>query len=178
MYWNFLFTKITQNFSMKMLKATWYIVLGMTNMGNVKGKKIGFLIRGIYSGHTEKLPPSLSKFFPVFFWNFITQTGFFKFFRFFKSSFKYFPVFQFGQKGGDGQNIYPCFWFMCVNLTLIWRFGSGSEVRFGNRLKSTRILYVTNWILSRNCSLWVIECKPCEEYYLLLFLVSFPVNHL
>ena len=38
------------------------------------------------------------------------------FFPFFNSSFKFFPVFHFGQKfptlpregGGDGQNIYPC----------------------------------------------------------------------
>ena len=50
--------------------------------------------RGIYSGQPEKLFPRLSKFFPVFG---IFITGFFKVFQFFQSSFKFFPIFQFGQ---------------------------------------------------------------------------------
>ena len=79
--------------------------------------------RGIYSGQPEKIPPS--KLFPVFVDYFCGHLSFFRSFKlhkgiltcvlslfsffffsltfFMKSSFKFFPVFQFGQK--NGQNI-------------------------------------------------------------------------
>ena len=88
--------------------------------------------RGIYSGQPEKFFPPPLKFFPVFV-DFavvfklqcistcvLSLFSFFSSFPpfslpFFKSSFKFFPVFHFGQK--NGQNTYPC---IADNQWLTW----------------------------------------------------------
>ena len=142
-----------------------------------------YTYRVICSCQPKKFPPPPLKFFPVFvdFW------GVFKLFKgiltcvlslfslfssfppfsfpFFKSSFKFFPVFQFGQKI-NGQNIYPCATFLRKVPSELTDISDISDISFKQ----------TERVTCRGCFVPINDI--CMIFYLSVPVVSFLIKRL